>query len=135
MSERDDAIAGLGLHFPEMVGFWQALSAGRFLIRRCHGCGETHWYPRAICPFCTSADTFWDDGSGSGTIYSYTIMRRTRTPYAVAFVKLAEGPIMMSNIVDADFDDIRIGRAVVLAIKEHKSGLPIPAFTLAKEDV
>ena len=123
-----DAIAALALHSPETREFWDALSTGRFLVRHCNACGKAHWYPRAVCPFCCSTDTAWRDGAGRGTIYSYSVMRRTKTPYATAFVTLDEGPTMMTNLVDCDFDAIKIGQAVTLAITRREDGLPRPTF-------
>src|SRR6266404_6219829 len=88
---------------PETKPFWNAAAQGRLLIKRCTACDEPHWYPRAICPFC-SERTEWMEASGHGTIYSYSVFRRTPIPYAIAYVTLAEGPTMMTNIVDCDLD-------------------------------
>jgi uncharacterized OB-fold protein len=123
-----DPIAAFALHSPETVHFWQSLSEGRFLLRYCASCGRPHWYPRAVCPFCSSADTEWREASGRGIIYSYSIMRRAKTPYAIAFVTLDEGPTLMTNIVDCDFDSIKIGQKVELAIKKREDGLPLHMF-------
>jgi uncharacterized OB-fold protein len=67
--------------------------------------------------------------SGNGVIYTYSVMRRTPTPYAIAYVTLAEGPTMMTNIVDCDLDQIRIGQTVRLVFKESDGGPPVPMFT------
>jgi uncharacterized OB-fold protein len=123
-----DPFAAFALHSPETAHYWQNLAEGRFLIRYCDDCKEAHWYPRAICPFCFSANTNWCEGSGRGTIYSYSIMRRAKTPYAIAFVTLDEGPTLMTNIVDCDFDSIRIGQKVELAIRKREDGLPLHMF-------
>ena len=56
-----------------------------------------------------------DEASGNGTIYTYSVMRRAPMPYAIAYVTLDEGPTMMTNIVDCDLDEIRIGQAVSLS--------------------
>jgi hypothetical protein len=128
-----DPIDALALHSPETAHFWHSLAEGRFLIRYCAACGEPHWYPRAICPFCFSADTEWREGSGRGTIYSYSIMRRAKTPYAIAFVTLEEGPTLMTNIVDCDLDSIRIGQKVELAIRKREDGLPLHMFKPSRE--
>ncbi len=37
-------------------------------------------------------------------------MRRVDPPFALAYVTLAEGPTMMTNLVDCDFDALRSGR-------------------------
>src|SRR5262249_56785232 len=85
---------------PETKPFWDAAAQGRFLIKRCTACDEPHWYPRALCPFCGSERTEWMEASGHGTIYAYSVFRRAQIPYAIAYVTLAEGPTMMTNIVD-----------------------------------
>ena len=123
-----DAIDALALHAPETAHFWKSLGEGRFLIRHCEDCGEAHWYPRAICPFCFSANTKWREASGRGTVYSYSVMRRAKAPYAIAFVTLEEGPTLLTNIVDCDLDGVRIGQKVELAIRRREDGLPLHMF-------
>ena len=66
---------------------------------------------RAHCPFCFSDKTRLQQASGCGEIYTYSVMRRTPIPYAIAYVTLAEGPTMMTNIIDPALDRIRIGPA------------------------
>jgi len=113
----------------ETQAFWDAAAGGRLLIKKCAGCGEAHYYPRAICPFCFSDRTDWVEASGRGTIYTYSVMRRAPVPYAIAYVTLAEGPTMMTNIVDCDLDRIAIGQAVRLVFKPSEGGPPVPMFT------
>jgi uncharacterized OB-fold protein len=57
-------------------------------------------------------------------------MRRAKEPYAIAYVTLAEGPTMMTNIVDCDFDKLSIGQAVNVVFKETEGGPPVPMFKL-----
>ena len=116
---------------PETKPFWEAAAEGRLLIKYCTACGEPHHYPRAICPFCGSDKTEWIEASGRGTIYSYSVFRRAPQPYAIAYVTLAEGPTMMTNIVDCDLDALRIGQAVRVAFKPTDGGPPVPMFTPA----
>jgi len=113
---------------PETEAFWEAAKAGRFLVRRCKACGKAHWYPRTLCPFCASLDTEWIEGSGRGTIYSYSYMRRATPPFVMAYVALAEGPTMMTNIVDCDPEGLRIGDAVELAFRSSEGGFAVPCF-------
>ncbi len=56
---RDQAVLGRG-------------QEGRFLIKRCTACGKAYWYPRAICPFCMSAETVLGGEPGEGVIYTYS---------------------------------------------------------------
>jgi uncharacterized OB-fold protein len=113
---------------PETLPFWQAAAQGKLLVRACKACGQTHYYPRSICPHCLSADTEWRESSGKGSIYSYSVMRRAETPYVIAYVALDEGPIMMSNIVDCDLGDVAIGTRVELVFKPTAGDYPLPMF-------
>ena len=113
----------------ETQPFWDAAAEGKLLIKKCNSCGEVHFYPRANCPFCFSGDTAWQQASGQGTIYTYSVMRRgAPEPYAIAYVTLAEGPTMMTNIVDCDLDGIKIGQKVKLVFKPTDGGPPVPCF-------
>jgi hypothetical protein len=71
------------------------------------------------------------EAKGSGEVYSYSVMRRAKTPYAIAYVRLTEGATMMTNIVDCDFDDIRVGMPVKLVFRDSAEGYPLPMFTKA----
>lgn len=116
----------------ETARYWAAAREGRLLIKSCNACGEAHHYPREICPHCGGADTEWREASGKGRIYSYSVMRRTETPYVIAYVTLDEGVTMMTNIVDADFD-AAIGKAVEVTFRETEGGMALPVFRLAGE--
>jgi uncharacterized OB-fold protein len=56
-------------------------------------------------------------------------MRRVPAPFALAYVTLAEGPTMMTNLVDCDFNTLRIGQPVRLVWKPSEGGPPVPCFT------
>jgi uncharacterized OB-fold protein len=114
----------------ETETFWSAARERRFVVPTCGACGKAHWYPRAICPFCGSDKIEWRNASGRGTIYTFSVMRRAKEPYAIAYVTLAEGPTMMTNIVDCDFDKLSIGQAVNVVFKETEGGPPVPMFKL-----
>ena len=116
---------------PETQPFWDAAAKGQLVIKKCRGCGESHYYPRPHCPFCGSDATEWHATAGTGTIYSYSVMRRAEVPYAIAYVTLDEGPTMMTNLVDCDFDRLKIGQRVKVAFTPTDGGPPVPTFTLA----
>ena len=124
-----DRIAGFSEPNPETQAFWDAAKEGKFILRKCKPCGKTHWYPRAICPFCMSPDTEWVPSAGKGKIYSYSHMARANL--TIAYVTLEEGPSMMTNIVDCDAGALKIGQAVKLVFKDSDKGYPVPMFTPA----
>jgi uncharacterized OB-fold protein len=112
----------------ETEAFFDAARRGRFMIPVCAACGKAHWYPRAICPFCSSDKVEWRESAGSGTIYTFSVMRRVKEPYVIAHVTLAEGPTMLTNIVDCDFDTVRIGQKVAVVFRETENGPPVAMF-------
>ena len=58
-------------------------------------------------------------------------MRRVPVPYAIAYVTLAEGVTMLTNIVDCDLDKLRIGQDVRLVFKPTDGGPPVAMFAPA----
>jgi uncharacterized OB-fold protein len=116
---------------PETKAFWDAATEGKFILRRCTECQRVHWYPRAICPHCASADTEWVPASGRGKIYSFSVMQRAEVPYTIAYVALEEGTTMLTNIVGCDFATLKIGQDVKLVFRPTEGGAPVPMFTPA----
>lgn len=112
---------------PETDRYWDAAREGKLLIKQCDGCGEPFHYPRALCPFCLS-DTSWIEASGEGVIYSYTIVPTRDETYVVAYVALAEGPVMMTNIVTADPQSLRCGQPVRVTFAPTMGDDPVPVF-------
>jgi len=112
----------------EAEAFWNAARQGRFMLPVCAACGRAHWYPRAICPFCASDEITWRAASGKATIHTFSVMRRVKEPYAIAYVTLAEGPTMLTNIVDCDFDKLAVGQAVAVVFAATENGPPVPMF-------
>ena len=113
---------------PETKPFWDAAAAGKLLIKKCASCGEFHYYPRTLCPFCFSDKTEWYAASGRGTVYSYSVMRRAPVPYAIAYVTLEEGVTMMTNIVNADASKLAIGQRVRVTMLASEDGQKVPMF-------
>ncbi|MFJ5771105.1 Zn-ribbon domain-containing OB-fold protein [Psychrobacillus sp. NPDC093180] len=102
---------------PEHKEYWDAAAEGKLLIKHCDSCGDYHYYPRVLCPNCMSDNTTWIEAKGTGSIYTYSVMRRG-VPYAIAFVELDEGPKMMTNIVDCDLDKVHIDQKVTVVFKQ-----------------
>jgi uncharacterized OB-fold protein len=112
------------------ASFWNACKKGILLIPRCTACGEAHWYPRPLCPFCMG-NPGWEVASGLGTVYTFSITRRAGPiPYCIAYVQLKEGPLVMTNIVDCDLERVRIGTPVKVVFHQAVDGTMVPMFTL-----
>ncbi|MGE5513270.1 MAG: Zn-ribbon domain-containing OB-fold protein [Bacteroidota bacterium] len=111
--------------------YWEGARNGKLLLRHCTSCDRVHHYPRALCPHCFSDKLDWKEASGKGKIYTYSVMRRAPEPYVIAYVTLEEGVSMMTNIVDCDFDKVRIDQPVKVVFKASENGQPVPMFTPA----
>lgn len=119
---------------PETEEFWTATAAGRLLLKRCLDCGSVIWYPRAICPECSSLRTQWFAASGRGRVYSYTVNHRGEgayrdsAPFVLAYVELEEGPRVMTNIVGAEAAELAVGLPVEVAFHDTGEGCALPRF-------
>ena len=114
----------------ENKAYFDAASQGRLLLKYCKGCNEFHHYPRALCPHCFSGETEWREAKGTGAVYTCSVLRRgVPEPYCIAYVTLAEGVSMLTNIVDCDLDAVKIGMPVKVVFKPTDGGPPVPMFT------
>jgi uncharacterized OB-fold protein len=100
--------------------FWEAARGERLLIGDCATCGAAHYHPRSLCPHCHSADVSPREAAGVGEIYSFSVMRRTQSPFAIAYVTLDEGVSMMTNLVDCDLDALAVGQRVRVQFVETR---------------
>lgn len=104
----------MGSPGPDTV-FRESLKEGRFTIQKCSDCGTHIYHPRVLCTNCGSDQLEFVEPSGSGTVYSVTVVRRRLErggPYNVCLVDLDEGPRIMSRVEDIPHDDVKIGMKV-----------------------
>jgi uncharacterized OB-fold protein len=139
MSTSDVQAAGLlpapePAQHPELAPYWEAAARGELLLPRCESCSTVIWYPRGLCPSCGGQQIGWFAASGLGTVYSYTVVTRGDGPYRevgryiVAYVELAEGPRVLTNLVGADPDEVRVGLNVAAAFEMAESGAGLLRF-------
>jgi uncharacterized OB-fold protein len=61
--------------------------------------------------------------SGAGAVYSFTVVRQApagqeeQTPYILAMVKLAEGPLITAQLTDCDPQDVAIDMQVEMVTR------------------
>ncbi len=114
--------------FPETREFWAAAENGQLLLNACEDCKRPHWYPRALCPLCGSTRLRWMPASGRGTLYAFSTARKATPAYTLAYVKLDEGPTLMTNIVDASPESLKIGMPVTVQFQRAQEGRMMPFF-------
>lgn len=115
---------------PELEPFWSAAARGELVLPGCEACSKTHWYPRHVCPFCHAVRTQWRSHGGAGEILSYTVVRHGQDPYATAYVKLEDGPTVLTTIVDTDLDALSIGLKVKARFRPDGESRP-PALVFS----
>lgn len=122
--------------------FWDACREHRLVVPRCVDCGTTRFPPGPFCPACQSQGVDWVDLPGTGSVYSYTIVSRSLTPemddsipYAPAVIQLdgAEGRRLISCVVDAPLDGVRVGAGVRVWWEDRSDGVAVPRFVLDGE--
>ncbi|HEU4974491.1 MAG TPA: OB-fold domain-containing protein [Baekduia sp.] len=82
----------------------------------------------------------WRVSAGHGTVYAATVMRpRGGEPRSLVLVDLDEGFRMMSRVVGAEPDAVRVGARVTLDWADPEAGAdaedaaPVPVFRLQPE--
>jgi len=114
--------------------FWKATTEGRFILQRCNACDIVLWFPRRNCPKCWTEDVSTFDAQQTGTIYSYTVVRKgigafkDSGPFVIAYVELADGPRILTNIVECDIDALHIGMPVEMVFHDTGEGSALYRF-------
>ena len=116
--------------------WWDATRERRLLLQTCTGCGHLQHYPRPVCTACGSTGSRYEQASGRGHIYSFTISHRApgpefEVPYVVALVKLEEGPLMLSNIIGSNLEALRCDMPVAITWETLVDGRCLPKFKVA----
>ena len=118
---------------PATQHFWDGTQAGELRLQRCDSCGKNYFPPRPFCATCGSRSVSVFKASGKAVLWSYVIHHRAvpgfTPPYAIAVVQLAEGPRMMTNIVDCpqtpEALQLDMELEVVFAAQTDKITLPL----------
>ena len=115
--------------------YWNAAREHRLVMPRCMDCGRYHFYPRTLCPYCSSSRLEWTQCSGLGTVYSFTVVHRApspafaaEAPYIVAVVELDEGTRLMTNITGCAPDAVRVGAKVRVTFRQLSGPVTLPVF-------
>jgi uncharacterized protein len=120
---------------PQTQPFWDGCARGELLLQQCRSC-QTRWHPPSpLCPNCFSTDCEWAPANGKGTVYTYSVVRHPMRPvweplipYVLAVVELAEGPHLLSNLVDVSPEAVRIGMEVEVTFQPVSETISLPLF-------
>jgi uncharacterized OB-fold protein len=119
---------------PETQPFWDGTKAGELRLQRCDACAHAYFPPRPFCPKCASRKVSWFKASGRAILYSYVIHHRPAPgftpPYSIAVVELAEGPRMMTNIVNCPQtpEGLQLDMPVEVTFTKLSDAIALPQF-------
>ncbi|HEY2331187.1 MAG TPA: OB-fold domain-containing protein [Acidimicrobiales bacterium] len=117
--------------------FWDGVEQHKLMILRCDNCGTYIHLPRVICRVCLSRSLTPAEVSGRATLATWTSPAqpfdpyyRMHLPYVLAVVELVEQKNlkMVSNIVDANEEDLRIDMPLEVVFREVAPGCTLPLF-------
>ncbi len=117
--------------------FWEFCRQRELRFQRCTACGRFRQPPLPGCPHCGSNMQEWVRVSGRGGVFSYTVVHHAAVPviqdavpYVVILVEFddAPGARLVSNLIDAAADHLRIGLPVDLVWDEPVAGVVLPRF-------
>ena len=140
MSDREAAAVPVPASAEALLWWWQAAAEHRLVIQRCSRCSTPRHPPRPICARCQSFDYEWQELSGRGTVYTYTVVHQVfspetadRVPYAVVSVELegGDGIRMSSNLDDLPPEGPWIGMPVEVVWDDLSEDVSVPRFRQA----
>jgi len=119
--------------------FWDAAKENRLVAPRCTNCGTFRLPPPPFCFVCQHREVEWVELPGTGTVYSFTVVRHPLArmlhdvvPYAAGIVELdgtqGAGARMIVNIIDCEPDAVRIGDAVEIVWERVNDDMTTPRF-------
>jgi uncharacterized OB-fold protein len=113
--------------------WWDACDQGKVLIQRCKSCQTLRHPPRPMCGECQSTE--WDsiESTLDGEIYSFTTLHYPKIPgyqypNTIGVIALSEGTRLVANIVDIDYEDVKIGLKVKGAVEQVDAKTMLPVF-------
>lgn len=118
--------------------FWTAAAEGRLLFHRCTDCRRFTAYPREICPHCWSQNQVWEEVSGRAEVQTFTRVHQAgnagwqlAAPYVIALVRLVEGPVILTQLIEAG-RPVRAGAACRVAFTKV-GDWTLPFFRLSED--
>ena len=123
--------------------FYDGCKNRDLLIQRCKTCGKFRFPPQPMCPVCNSMEQEWTPVSGDGTVFTFAVIPgfepravpmatwpADEYPINVAIIELpdAGGVHIVSNIVECEIEDIKVGMPVSVVFEDVTEEVTLPKF-------
>ncbi|PYN94795.1 MAG: hypothetical protein DMD91_26955 [Candidatus Rokuibacteriota bacterium] len=128
---------------PEAKPYWDGLKAGKLILPRCETCGQAFFYPRVLCPRCQSRSITWFQASGKGKLHAFGIAHQSFNrafkvppPFVLAMIELAEGPRLLSNLINVEPDPrvVKCDMPVEIVFAKLTDDVTLPLFQPARAE-
>jgi uncharacterized OB-fold protein len=130
---------------PMTQPFWDAAYEDRLVCQQCTACKTFRMPPSPFCFNCQSRAYDFTELPGTGTIYSFTVVRHPlhpdladACPYVSGVVELdgtqGAGARMLVNIIDCDPEAVRIGDKVEIVFEHVNEEMSTPRFRPVQGD-
>jgi uncharacterized protein len=114
--------------------YWEAAKKHELMAYRCVNCGT--FYSKVIhCVACDNPKMEWVKVSGKGEVFTFGIFHQVyhpgwkdEVPYNVSWIKLDEGPLVLSNVIGCKNEDLYIGMPVEVVFDDVTPEITLPKF-------
>lgn len=118
---------------PDNKPFWEGIERQELIFQKCGDCGALRHPPQPVCSKCRSLNVAWEPSSGKGKIHSMVTYHESphpglKAPYSVVLIEMEDGVNMVSNMVDIQPKDIKIGMQVEVVFDNITDDLSLPKF-------
>jgi hypothetical protein len=119
--------------------FWDAAKRDKLVAPRCTHCKTFRLPPTPFCFECQHRELEWVELPGTGSVYTFTIVRHPlhpgfaeACPYVSGVVELdgtqGAGARLIVNIIDCDPERLAIGDRVEIAFEYVNDEMSVPRF-------
>jgi uncharacterized protein len=120
--------------------FWDAAKREQLVAPKCANCGTFRMPPSRFCTNCLSMDLEYEPLTGTGTVFTFIIVRHPLNPMAADYVPFmpaaidadgAPGMRFISNVVDCEPEDVHVGMKVKVVWNHVSDTLTLPYWAPA----
>ena len=120
--------------------FWDAAKREQLVGPSCSHCGTFRMPPTRFCPKCLGTELKYVPLPGTGTVFTFIIVRHPLSPKASDFVPFmpaaidadgAPGMRFISNVVECEPEEVTIGMRVKVAWNHVSDTFTVPFWVPA----
>jgi uncharacterized OB-fold protein len=119
--------------------FWDNTLKGKLCVSQCTNCRTMLLPPQPFCFVCQHHEFKWVELPGTGTIYTFTVVRHPLrrdlaevVPYVAGIVELdgtqGAGARIQANIINCDPEQVRIGDKVRVVFDKVSDTFAVTRF-------